>query len=442
MASLIDLLQSGQLSPGSPDLQDPIEQLKALLARQQGGGAVAGTAGDANVLGSSVAAPSFGSLAPSAGSLPPIPDGAVPPKITGAGVPYAPPAPPATAAPAAAPRQPAPSVAFPTNEEGLPIGDKVMAFLSGLSGEGGLKTMREQDKARQTENLTIKTLMERGIANSPEEAKAITRNPASLQAALLSIFAPKGFNLKADEKRFMPGASPTAPAIEVATGADPEKVVAPGAALVKNGKPVFQNTPKPPPGYQWKEPSDPTQGTVPIPGGPADEKFQQTQRTDKTALESTIANISQAQADARALIAHGGLGSNFGIMGKLPNVPGQGGASAEAALKQFRARAGFQALQAMRDASKTGGALGNVSNQEGQRLENSAAALDGAQSVEDAKDRLQKYIDEAEGAKQRAVAAYRRAYGEADTRMTPQGRGGANDGWTDLGGGVRIRERP
>lgn len=414
MASLIDLLQSGQLQTGAPDLQDPIEQLKALLAKQQGG--------DASPMpGVSVAAPSFGSLSPTSTQIPPFETTVTPAPPEAAG------SPPATRQPMSGPSSAIPA----TNEEGLPLGEKVMSFLSGLSGEGGLKTMRGEDKARQTENLTIKTLLDRGIAGSAEEAKAIVRNPASLQAALLSIFAPKGFNLKSDEKRFMPGATPGAPAIEVASGEPGEKILPQGAKLIKNGVSIADNAPKPPMGYQWKDPNNPGLGTVPIPNGPADEKFQEKMRTDKTALDATIANISQAQQEARSLLANKGLGRNFGLPGMVLNVPGFAGADADADLKKFRAKAGFQALQAMRDASKTGGALGNVSNQEGQRLENSAVALDKAQSVEDAQEKLRNYIQEAEGAKQRTIAAYHRAYGTAETRTAPPGRNGGPGGLPD-----------
>ena len=429
MASLFDLLQSGQLQTGSADLQDPIEQLKALLAQQQGGDTAA-------MPGVSVSQPSFGSLSP-------MQTAEVPPRAA-PGIPYDQmPAPQTGYDPLARIDEGQPKPAQATASQapgGLPLGEKVMSFLSGLSGEGGLRTMMGADKTRETENLTAKTLIDRGIASSPEEAKAIARNPAALQAALVQIFSPKGFNLKADEKRFMPGATAGAPAIEVASGADKRTIIPQGAKVLEGGRIVAENAQRAPPGYQWKDPGDPTQGSVPIPGGPADEKFQATQRSDKTALDATIANISQAQKEAKDLISHEGLGGNFGVKGMFWNPPGFSGASADAGLKQFRARAGFQSLQAMRAASKTGGALGNVSNQEGQRLENAAAALDKAQSVDDAKARLQTYIDEAEGAKDRAIAAYRRAYGEADPRMAPQGKGAS--GWRDLGGGVRIREKP
>lgn len=60
----------------------------------------------------------------------------------------------------------------------------------------------------------------------------------------------------------------------------------------------------------------------------------------------------------------------------------------------------------MRDASKTGGALGQVSNFELQALQNNLAALQRAQSVEQAKQELKKIQDFARESKQRLQAAY------------------------------------
>ena len=48
---------------------------------------------------------------------------------------------------------------------------------------------------------------------------------------------------------------------------------------------------------------------------------------------------------------------------------------AEALYKSIVARGGFKELEAMRSASSTGGALGNVSNQEGQYLRDAFGAL-------------------------------------------------------------------
>lgn len=63
----------------------------------------------------------------------------------------------------------------------------------------------------------------------------------------------------------------------------------------------------------------------------------------------------------------------------VPNKPGGGAANFEAAKKTLKAKIGFTELQAMRNASATGGALGQVAVQEIDFLQNSIAALDSIQ---------------------------------------------------------------
>jgi hypothetical protein len=63
----------------------------------------------------------------------------------------------------------------------------------------------------------------------------------------------------------------------------------------------------------------------------------------------------------------------------IPNKPGGDAANFEAAKKTLKAKIGFTELQAMRNASATGGALGQVAVQEIDFLQNSIAALDSAQ---------------------------------------------------------------
>ncbi len=60
----------------------------------------------------------------------------------------------------------------------------------------------------------------------------------------------------------------------------------------------------------------------------------------------------------------------------------------KALLEPLKSQIFTQTLQAMRDASKTGGAVGSVSEQEGRRFENALGALDNAQSAEQFKQQL------------------------------------------------------
>lgn len=64
------------------------------------------------------------------------------------------------------------------------------------------------------------------------------------------------------------------------------------------------------------------------------------------------------------------------------NIPGTQGRNLEEALKTIKANLGFDRLQQMRDASKTGGALGQVAVKELEALQASIASLDRGQSPE------------------------------------------------------------
>jgi hypothetical protein len=67
----------------------------------------------------------------------------------------------------------------------------------------------------------------------------------------------------------------------------------------------------------------------------------------------------------------------------------------------------------MRQASPTGGAVGNVSNAEGARFENLIRSLDQAQSPKQVQESLQKIIQFMDEAEKRVLNAYTRTYGTA-----------------------------
>lgn len=111
-------------------------------------------------------------------------------------------------------------------------------------------------------------------------------------------------------------------------------------------------------------------------------------------------------ADLMALRDHPGLSSITGIAaGRMPGLTSEGRA-AQALYDKVVAKGGFQALQDLRDASKTGGALGNVSNQEGKQLTASFAAIDRRQDAPDVKAAIDQAIADIQGSKTRMREAY------------------------------------
>ena len=95
--------------------------------------------------------------------------------------------------------------------------------------------------------------------------------------------------------------------------------------------------------------------------------------------------------------------------GRIPGVTANGRA-AQALYDKIVAKGGFQALQDLRDASKTGGALGNVSNQEGKQLTASFGAIDRRQDAKDVRAALDQAIGDIQGSKTRLREAYDLTY--------------------------------
>jgi hypothetical protein len=115
-------------------------------------------------------------------------------------------------------------------------------------------------------------------------------------------------------------------------------------------------------------------------------------------------------ADLTALRDDPGLDNITGpVFGRTGSVS-QAGSRAQATYDKVVAKGGFQALQDLRDASKTGGALGNVSNQEGKQLTASFAAIDRRQNADDVRAAINQAIADIQGTKTRMREAYDSTY--------------------------------
>src|SRR5690606_1509902 len=118
------------------------------------------------------------------------------------------------------------------------------------------------------------------------------------------------------------------------------------------------------------------------------------------ALENSQSNLDRLISEAKAIKSHPGLKAVSGMgdwktLG-IPGarfIPGTDAANAHAKLETLKSQIAFSVLQAMRDASKTGGALGQVSERELDLLQNNLAALDTWQGDEQFKESLQQVID-------------------------------------------------
>ena len=129
-----------------------------------------------------------------------------------------------------------------------------------------------------------------------------------------------------------------------------------------------------------------------------------------SAVKSIEDSTDNLIKDLQALRDHPGLGQITGIAaGRLPAVTSEGRA-AQALYDKVVAKGGFQMLQDLRNASKTGGALGNISNQEGSQLKSAFAAIDRKQDAPDVRNAIDSAIANAQGSKARIREAYDTTY--------------------------------
>ena len=160
-----------------------------------------------------------------------------------------------------------------------------------------------------------------------------------------------------------------------------------------------------------------------IPGGPTtvplapkelqarEAKFPQATTALKT-FDSTSDNLIK---DLERLKNHSGLSNITGVIaGRTPSLTVQG-REAQALYDKIIARGGFQELQSLRQSSPTGGALGNVSNQEGQSLRQAFGALDRTQDASSIKNEIDRLVENINGAKSRVREAYDMTYDYKNT---------------------------
>lgn len=140
-------------------------------------------------------------------------------------------------------------------------------------------------------------------------------------------------------------------------------------------------------------------------------KFDQAYPQAIRNLQSSTTELDKDIADVQDLINdEEGLNAITGVFGaNTPNISAAA-RRAQATYDKIRAGAGFSALQAMRDASPTGGALGNVSNQEGAKLEQSVAAFAQAQDADDLRKVLRQYLIDLKMAQENVRAAFDETY--------------------------------
>jgi hypothetical protein len=132
---------------------------------------------------------------------------------------------------------------------------------------------------------------------------------------------------------------------------------------------------------------------------------------DATSAVKTFESSAEKLAtDLERLATHPGLSGISGLIyGRTPAVT-KDARAAQALYDSIVARGGFQELQNMRASSPTGGALGNVSNQEGQYLRDAFAPINRTQDTADLSRSLKDAAGATRSSKQRVREAYDMTY--------------------------------
>jgi hypothetical protein len=147
------------------------------------------------------------------------------------------------------------------------------------------------------------------------------------------------------------------------------------------------------------------------------------------AAQSSLQNMERLMNVADELKDHPGLKDIVGRVNQYQALDLTDNAvNARALQSTLVKQSAVNALQAMRDASKTGGAVGAVSEKEWPILEQQLAALNGAQTKEAYRTALTNLVNQLSSSSKRIKNAYEITYGKLEYEATPyQKQSGADD---------------
>lgn len=164
----------------------------------------------------------------------------------------------------------------------------------------------------------------------------------------------------------------------------------------------------------------------PVPGSPAEIEAKAALEKARLAAENKAkgANIVVEDVGRAVDLINKDPGFTTGFMGNaLKSVGGLNANNVSSLIDTIKANSAFDQLQAMRAASPTGGALGAVSDTENKLLQSAIGSLEQSQSAEQLVYNLKRVQS---------------IYGDI---VNGPGAGSPDAGWTDMGGGIRIREK-
>jgi hypothetical protein len=161
---------------------------------------------------------------------------------------------------------------------------------------------------------------------------------------------------------------------------------------------------KPEKGMRWNAE---TGEMEPIPGSSVDIKMRENYAADTANISRIEDSLGRLIQSANELESHKGLPWLTGYTGYLPDWVSQSKKDAAAKIDQLKSKAFVQSIEAMRSTAKTGSTgLGQITEREGEKVQNSLANLDRAQSPEQMAAALKEIKSIAETAQARIKRQY------------------------------------
>lgn len=160
-------------------------------------------------------------------------------------------------------------------------------------------------------------------------------------------------------------------------------------------------------------------------------KEQQQLLLDRPRAERNVSVVVDKASRLKSLVGNllsneEGLKRSTGLASKVPSIPGGPAYQAQSDLKNLKERVSLETVNQMRELSKTGGAIGNITEREWPRLESALTNLDQAQSYDQIVKRLKEVNDIMDGYIRDVNKAFEDTYGTktqaSGVQLTPQSR--------------------
>lgn len=253
------------------------------------------------------------------------------------------------------------------------------------------KLQMEQMRAMQAQQEQRAKALQDLAAQRPDLASLLQLAPdVGVSRAFPAAEKPQAYTLAPGQRRFEGGKEVAAVPAErkAPEGMQYDEggrlVAIPGYVQMRSqiaaaGRQLPDTTPKAPPGYRYRQ----DMSLEAIPGGPADTKIGAEAEKQARRTEGAIQRSDVVLGKVREAINKSGVTTTGPLGAIAKSIPGTGAYNLKSTLDTIKANIGFAELQAMREASPTGGALGQVAVQELNALQAVLGSLDQAQSQDE-----------------------------------------------------------